>query len=151
MHSLAGQAVIRTSDRDAVVSRHLRVVVADDLPHMLDTMTAILEKKGDVDVVATASNGIGAIRAAQRLSPDLVVLDIDMPVMNGFEAAIHIKRRLPDIKILFVSADDDPDLVLAAFACGADAFLCKRNFTTMCAWQLQLLFPGLMRASSAVV
>ncbi len=151
MQLSASQAVTRSSDRAADIIRHIRAVIADDLPHMLDTMTAILEKDGDVEVVATASNGIGAIRAAQRLTPDLVVLDVEMPVMNGFEAALHIKRRLPDTKILIVSADDEPDLVLAAFACGADAFLSKRDFRAVCAWQLQTMFPESRRASRAPV
>jgi DNA-binding NarL/FixJ family response regulator len=119
----------------------LRVVVADDTAHMLQTITAIMEQVGGADVVATASNGIGAIRAAQRLTPDLVVLDVVMPLMGGFEAAVHIKRRLPETKVLLISADENPELGLTALDCGADGFMWKGSFARRCRAQLELMFP----------
>jgi two-component system, NarL family, nitrate/nitrite response regulator NarL len=122
------------------VGRRLRAVVADDEPHMLDALIGIMELKAEVQVVATASNGIGAIRAAQRLKPDLVVLDVRMPMMGGLEAAGHIKRRLPDTKVLLVSADNDPELGLAALDCGADGFMWKGSFAQRCQAQLELMF-----------
>jgi two-component system nitrate/nitrite response regulator NarL len=118
----------------------LRAVVADDIPHMLDFISAVAEIEGRVEVVATATNGIGAIRAAQRLTPDLVILDVSMPLMNGFEAAVHIKRRLPGAKVLLLSADDDPELGLSALDCGADAFIWKGSFITQCRKQLERMF-----------
>lgn len=127
--------------KTAVAScRRLRAVVADDRLHMLDFISAILEIEGGVEVVATATNGIGAIRAAYQLAPDLAVLDASMPLMNGFEAVSHIKRRLPDTKVLLVSADDDPELGLSALNCGADGFLWKGSFVVQCRKQLALMF-----------
>jgi DNA-binding NarL/FixJ family response regulator len=120
----------------------LRAVVADDSPHMLDFISSIVEIEGGVDVVGTATNGIGAIRTAQRLTPDLVILDIAMPLMNGLEAVVHIKRRLPNTKVLLVSADDNPEIVLAALACGADGFIWKGSFIMQCRKQLNLMFSG---------
>jgi DNA-binding NarL/FixJ family response regulator len=120
--------------------QRLRVVVADDTPHMLDLMTAVIEDQGRAEVVATATNGIGAIRAALRFVPDVVFLDVCMPLMNGFEAAVHIKRRLPGTKVLLVSADEDPELAPAALDCGADGFLWKGSFARHCHAQLLLTF-----------
>ena len=88
------------SGKSAALStcRRLRAVVADDTPDMLDCISAIFETEGGPEVVATASNRIGAIRAAYAFRPGLVVLDISMPLMNGFEAVPHIKRYLPEHK-----------------------------------------------------
>lgn len=122
------------------VGHRLRAVVADDEPHMLDAITGIMELKAEVQVVATAANGIGAIRAALRLMPDLVVLDVRMPLMGGLEAAGHIKRRLPNTKIVLVSADNDPELGLAALDCGADGFMWKGSFGHRWKQQLELMF-----------
>jgi len=120
--------------------QRLRVVVADDTPHMLDFMVTLIETEGRAQVVATATNGIGAIRAALRMVPDVVFLDVCMPLMNGFEAAVHIKRRLPGTKVLLVSADDDPELAPCALDCGADGFIWKGSFARHCKAQLLLTF-----------
>ncbi len=126
----------------------LRVLIADDAPTMLDAMSWTIERGGDVEVVATASNGIGAIRAAQQVAPDLAILDVNMPVMNGLEAALHIKRRIPETKVLMVSADEDPELGLAALACGADGFICKRDLSANYKDHLVRLFPRLAIAKT---
>jgi len=120
--------------------RRLRAVVADDAPDMRDCISAIFEIEGGAEVVATASDGISAIRAAYALRPDLVVLDISMPLMNGFQAVPHIKRHLSDTKVLLVSADDDPELGLCALDCGADGFLWKGSLVVQCRKQIQLMF-----------
>jgi two-component system nitrate/nitrite response regulator NarL len=99
---------------------------------MRDCISAIFEIEGGAEVVATASNGIRPIRAAYALRPDLVVLDISMPVMNGFQAVPHIKRHLSDTKVLLVSADDDPELGLSALDCGANGFLWKGSLVLQC-------------------
>ncbi len=120
-----------TSDAALAMSRQqrLRVVVADDMPHLLNAISRILERLG-IEVVATANNGIGAVRAAQRLTPDLVILDVNMPWLSGFQAAVHIKRRLPETKVLLMSADDDAEIGLVALDCGADGFTSKRRLAT---------------------
>ncbi len=123
--------------------RRLRVVVADDTPHMLDFLTSVIEMEGRNEVVATATNGIGAIRAALRMTPDVVFLDVCMPLMNGFEAAMHIKRRLPGTKVLLVSADNDPEMGPTAGDCGADGFLWKGSFAAHCQAKLSaMILPG---------
>jgi DNA-binding NarL/FixJ family response regulator len=130
------------SDTRRAPRGRLRAVVADDMPDMLRTMSAIVELEGGAEVVATASDGIEAIRAACGAAPDLVVLDVTMPVMNGLEALIHIKRRLPATKVLLVSSDDDPDVALCALECGADGFLWKGSFVAQCRKQIDLMFAG---------
>ncbi len=131
---------VRGSQFTRPARRRLRAVVADDIPHVLDFISAVVEIEGGAEVVATASNGISAVRAAQQFVPDVVFLDVQMPLMNGFEAAVHIKRRLPATKVLLISSDDDPELGLSALDCGADGFMWKGSFVQQCRAQLNLMF-----------
>ena len=102
-----------------------RVLVADDHPVMLQTLIALLSEQ--CQVVGHASDGEAAIEEARRLKPDVVVLDINMPVMSGFDAARHIMADLPQVSIVFVSAHDDPAVAREAFRIGASAYVLKHS------------------------
>src|SRR6185295_1733170 len=102
-----------------------RILVADDHPDTRQRITALLQS--EFDVVASVADGQAAVEMTRAQSPDLVVLDIAMPVLDGFEAAAII-RELPDPpKIVFATAYDDPEFAEAALALGASAFVLKRN------------------------
>jgi CheY-like chemotaxis protein len=102
-----------------------RIVVADDHTEIRERIAMLLRSR--FDVVATVANGQEAVEAAASLLPDLVVLDIAMPVLNGFEAAAII-RDLPDApRFVFCTASNDPSFAKAALALGASAFVLKRN------------------------
>ena len=102
-----------------------RILVADDHAETRQWITTLLD--AEFDVVATVADGRAAIEAAKTLLPEVVVLDISMPVLNGFEAAAVI-GQLPDApRIVFCTAYDDPDFAKAALALGASALVLKRN------------------------
>ena len=102
-----------------------RIVVADDHTEIRERIAMLLRSR--FDVVATVANGQEAVDATASLLPDLVVLDIAMPVLNGFEAA-EIIRDLPDApKIVFCTASNDASFAKAAQALGASACVLKRN------------------------
>src|SRR6201995_2706076 len=101
----------------------IRAVVADDIPDMQTFMICALEHDGFVHVVGTADNGVAAVELAETLAPDLVMLDVNIPKMTGLEAAQLIKQSSPDTRVLVISSDDDPELVLCALACGAAGFV----------------------------
>ena len=114
-----------------------RILVADDHAEMREWIAMLLES--EFDVVATVADGRAAVEAARALLPDLVVLDIAMPVLNGFEAATII-RDLPDApRIVFCTASDDPEFAEAAQTLGASACVVKRNL-------LVELIPMIQRA-----
>jgi DNA-binding NarL/FixJ family response regulator len=118
----------------------IRVVVVDDSPDVADVIQLFLRYTGRVENVGKADNGRMAVELVDSLRPALVVMDVNMPVMNGLLATAAIKSLLPETKVLIVSADDDPEMALAAFDCGADGFMPKSNLQ-MVGYHITRLFP----------
>jgi CheY-like chemotaxis protein len=106
-----------------------RILVADDHAEMRQRIATLLESA--FDVVATVGDGQAAVEAVRALHPDVVVLDISMPVLNGLEAAAII-RDLPDPpRIVFATGYDDPEFAEASVALGASGFVLKRNMSEL--------------------
>ena len=105
----------------------LRVLIADDAPTMLDAMSWTIERGGDVEVVATASNGIGAIRAAQQVAPDLAILDVNMPTRSGFEVLSTLRDDplTREIRVILLTARQQETDVIRGFGLGADDYVIK--------------------------
>jgi DNA-binding NarL/FixJ family response regulator len=99
----------------------LRVVIADDQPMMRAGFKAVLEATGDIEVVGEAGNGEEAVQVATEHAPDVVLMDIRMPVMDGIEAT----RRLPRQKVLILTTFGVDDYIIAALRAGASGFLLK--------------------------
>jgi DNA-binding NarL/FixJ family response regulator len=116
------------------------VLVVDDLPEMAHLLQLFLERTGRVENVGIANNGRLAVELVDALRPDLVIMDVNMPVMNGFLATVAIKSLLPGTKILIASASDDAETGLAAIECGADGFMSKSSLQ-MVGYHLAHLFP----------
>jgi DNA-binding NarL/FixJ family response regulator len=99
----------------------LRVVIADDQPMMRAGFKAVLEATGDIEVVGEAGDGAEAVEVATEQAPDVVLMDIRMPVMDGIEAT----RRLPRQKVLILTTFGVDDYIIAALRAGASGFLLK--------------------------
>ena len=102
-----------------------RVLLADDHTLLLGAFEKLLAP--ECEIVGTASDGRSLIVEAQRLKPDVVVLDIAMPLLNGLEAGRQIKQLQKDVKLVFVTMYEDSDLAAEAFRAGASAYLLKRS------------------------
>lgn len=100
-----------------------RVLLADDHRMLIDALKSVLEPR--CEVVAMVSDGRALVEEAARLQPDVVVLDIVMPRLNGLDAARQLKGKTPRVKLIFMTMQDDPYLVSEAFRAGASAFLLK--------------------------
>jgi DNA-binding NarL/FixJ family response regulator len=100
-----------------------RVLLADDHPNFRERIVQILE--GECEIVGTAENGEQLIEAALNLDPDLIVLDISMPVVNGLEAAHHLKRSGTRAKVIFLTVHEDDAFVAAAVLAGASGYVLK--------------------------
>jgi DNA-binding NarL/FixJ family response regulator len=103
--------------------RRIRVVIADDNKQMRDKVVQLLQP--DFEIVGTAADGNAAVEVVLLLQPEIVVLDISMPIRNGIEAAIEMKKKSSPSKTVFLTVHDDPDFVRAALNAGASAYVIK--------------------------
>ena len=104
-----------------------RVLLADDHTLLLGAFEKLLAS--ECEIVGTVSDGRELVVAARRLKPDVIVLDIGMPLLNGLEAGRQIKQMQPDVKLVFLTMNEDSDLAAEAFRAGASAYLLKRSAT----------------------
>jgi DNA-binding NarL/FixJ family response regulator len=102
-----------------------RVLVVDDAANLRELLTLLLETEDDFEVIGTASDGEQALVVAEALQPDIVLLDLAMPVMDGMQALPQIRQLLPAAIIVIFSGFEQTALVDEALAAGADAYLEK--------------------------
>jgi DNA-binding NarL/FixJ family response regulator len=102
-----------------------RVLVVDDAANLRELLTVLLEVEDDFQVVAAVGDGAQALAKADELEPDIVLLDIAMPVMDGFAALPELRRRLPDASIVIFSAYEQREQAERALTEGADIYIEK--------------------------
>ena len=102
-----------------------KVLIADDHPLVRSGVRRALEEEHDIEVVGEATNGAKVLPLIGQTGPDLVVLDISMPQLDGLACLDQIRKRYPDVKVVILSASGDPDRVQAALARGAKAYVLK--------------------------
>jgi DNA-binding NarL/FixJ family response regulator len=102
------------------------VLLVDDHKILRDALRAILEETADFRVIAETGNGTSAVALCAQLEPDLVVMDLLLPGINGIEAATEITRRSARTKVIMLTMNDDENSVVAAFRCGVRGFLLKK-------------------------
>ena len=108
----------------------VRILVVDDFEPFRRFVCATLEARPELQVIGEASDGLEAVQKAEELRPDLIFLDIGLPTLSGIEVASRIARLVPAAEILFISQDNDPDVVAAALSNGARGFVHKPNAIT---------------------
>ena len=102
-----------------------RVLLADDHALLLGAFEKLLAD--EFDIVGQVSDGRAVVAAAETLNPDVVVLDISMPLLNGLEAGRQIKQKSRGVKLVFLTMNEDADLAAEAFRAGASAYVLKRS------------------------
>jgi len=107
------------------MSNEITIILADDHPIVRKGLREVIEEDRRLRVVAEANNGREAVEAIEKFSPQVTILDIDMPVMNGFETAREIKRRKLKTEIIFLTMHRDEDLFNEAIDLGAKGFVLK--------------------------
>ena len=103
------------------------ILVADDMLDWRVRLRSILQRRPEWLVSCEVCDGLQAVEKAIELHPDIVLLDIGMPVLNGIEAAKRIRQACPGSRIIFVTQDNDEDVRMSALATGAQAYLLKAN------------------------
>jgi DNA-binding NarL/FixJ family response regulator len=108
-----------------------RILVVDDFKPFRRLVCSILEQTTQFQVVGQASDGLEAVRKVEELQPDLVLLDIGMPRLNGLEAATRISVLGPATKIVFLSQNEDPNVVQTALKAGGSGYVLKSDVTDL--------------------
>ena len=114
----------------AVLPRQIRVVVVDDSPDFLEVVCGLLSLEDFIEVVGKATDGSGAIQAVSDLHPDVVLMDVQMPYMNGQTTALLLSQHFPEIRVILMSADESLQTRIACQSSGARAFVYKPAFRT---------------------
>ncbi len=105
----------------------IKLIIADDHQIISDGLKALLKSYPEISVLGVASNGKEAVTLSQLFSPDIILMDVDMPIMNGIEATKAIKKDHPKIKIIILTMHNEAGLVKTLIAAGADSYLLKNT------------------------
>ena len=122
-------------------ARVLRILVVDDNETVRRSLCSFLKSIAETEVICEASDGAEAVSLAREHRPDLILMDITMPKMNGFEATRIIKKEMPEIEILMVSQHESSAVVKEALSAGAAAYITKSNIA-------RSLLPELQKATA---
>lgn len=118
----------------------ISVLLADDNAAILTDLRNRLSD--EFEIVGTAENGEEAVRAVLCLDPDIVVLDMAMPVLNGFQVASFLHEKHPRTKVLFFTVHEDPEFISAAFSAGARGYVTKRQLVSELAFAIREVYGG---------
>ncbi|MEP1934043.1 MAG: response regulator transcription factor [Roseibium sp.] len=133
-----------------IVSKPIRVLLADDHELVRDGIRARLQKVPELEVVGEANNGREALDLAIELQPDVLLMDVSMPVMNGLEAATQIRNKQPDTAVLILSIYDNPEYVRGVVQAGARGYILKDISATEMITAITSVASGGYYFSSAV-
>ncbi len=128
----------------------VRVLVVDDQRLMRDGIASLLEVQDAIEVVGTASHGQEALEQAASLHPDVILMDVRMPVMDGVEATRRIARQLPACRILMLTTFDDEEYIIDALRAGATGYLLKDLPAPDLARAVQAVYKGIYQLDPAV-
>jgi DNA-binding NarL/FixJ family response regulator len=105
----------------------IRILVVDDHAVVRNGLRTLLRRRPEWEIVDEAEDGIEAVEKADRLKPDVIVLDVSMPRMNGLEACRLIRKRAPESEVLIVTQHDSPQMMREALGAGARGYVVKSN------------------------
>ena len=128
----------------------VRVLVVDDQRLMRDGIASLLEVQDAIEVVGTASNGQEALEKAVSLRPDVILMDVRMPVMDGVVATGQVHRELPSCRILMLTTFDDEEYIIDALRAGASGYLLKDLPAPDLASAVQAVYKGIYQLDPAV-
>lgn len=119
-------AILRNvSSESKFVMDKIRVLITDDHPMVRQGIRTFLERQADIEIVGEAATGTEALARTRELVPDLVLMDLKLPAMDGVTATREIKARYPNVRVIVLTAFDDDELILSALQAGAAGYLLK--------------------------
>jgi DNA-binding NarL/FixJ family response regulator len=103
----------------------IKIIIADDHALIRNGIKTMLSRNKDYKIVAEAENGQQLIALATKFLPDIILVDISMPIMNGFDALSELKKLLPDLKVILLTMHEEPEYIIKAARSGANGYLLK--------------------------
>jgi DNA-binding NarL/FixJ family response regulator len=125
-----GKFIAFLMESAAALPSEIGVLVADDEPLFVEMIRAMLAAEEGIDVVATVGDGRAAVRLATELDPDVILMDVSMPIMDGIDATARIRERDPDACVLILTGGTTPGDVDRARKAGAAAYITKDRIST---------------------
>jgi DNA-binding NarL/FixJ family response regulator len=129
----------------------IRILIAEDFVAFRRLICSILVKGKDLQVIGEVSDGLEALRKAEELKPDLILLDIGLPTLNGLQAARRIRKLAPACKIIFVSQQSSADLVQEALSLGAQGYVAKAKLGSDLLVAVEAVLEGRRFVSSGLL
>ncbi len=120
----------------------IRVLMVDDHALMRDGIRALIDLQDDIEIVAEACEGQDAIDKAQEFKPDVIIMDISMPDMDGLEATRRIKKKDPTVKVLVLTQHDNREYILSTIKSGSDGYLPKRALGSEFVAAIRTVYQG---------
>jgi len=120
----------------------MKLMIVEDQEIIRKSLGIVLNLNSDMDVVALAENGAVGVELARELQPDIILMDVQMPVMGGVEAAERIKKALPHVKIIMLTTFQDEDVVSRALHAGAEGYILKAIDPVDLAAAIRLVYRG---------
>ena len=117
-----------------------RVILADDHTILVEAFRKLLEPQ--YEVVGTVADGRALVESAPQLKPDVILVDIAMPLLNGLEAGLRLKELMPTVKLIFLTMNEDPDLAVEAIRSGASGYLLKSSAASELMQAIQMALKG---------
>jgi DNA-binding NarL/FixJ family response regulator len=134
-----------------VESSSVRVLVVDDYEPFRRFVCSTLNQRPDLQVIGEGSDGLEAVKKAEEMQPDLIVLDLGLPALNGLEAARRIRKFCPECKILFVSQESSSDVVQEALNLGARGYVLKTRAAIDLLAAVEAVLEGRRFVSSGLI
>lgn len=128
----------------------MKILITDDHAIVRKGLRSLLEAENGVEIIAEADSGREAVELAKRLNPDVVLMDISMPGLNGLEATRQIKKELPDTKVLILTMHSSDEYVFEVLNAGASGYVLKQSATSELIFAVQAVFQGMPFLSPSI-
>ncbi len=129
----------------------MKLLIVDDDALICKSLSIMLSKESDIEVLGTAANGEEAVSFCDQILPDLVLMDIRMPKMDGIQATRYMKKKFPDIQIMMLTTFQDKSNIEMAINAGAEGYLLKTDKISDIAWKLRMLYKGTAVLDSGIL
>lgn len=132
----------KTIEKTEGRAKYMKILIVDDDQLVCQSLQVLLSREEDMEVIGTANNGAEAITSCQQTLPDVVLMDIRMPVMDGIQATRQIKKDWPQIRVMMLTTFQDEQSIRLAISAGAEGYLIKSTEVSSMAQQLRTLVSG---------